>query len=378
VTAGLFLFFAFLFRNTYLVNVAVSVLGYLAMAWFLPKLRSRSAVLASLVFIAATTLYFLLLLGQGKFDLWYAQNFGAATSSYGVDPTGAGMALVYRVLFPEAIWAGVFSVMLGLAVFYVARSCFFKDGEHPLAPLGCFFAVLGATGFAQGAMIYELFRLQNACMPLFLMVAVLIHRFADTGGEQIATVLRWSVVTVCILLAIRVPAVLAGQPFSSWNPLLAKPFLEKWGTYQRIEGIPILAGHRYQPDVASYYQSLAKTVCQPGKAIVNLTPDPLIPYLCDARRNQLSIPMYSEDWLRRTAPGELDRVKSGLYRPGELVVADLIHRGGTDYVARFVESGPSTGVALKPVLAIPRPQSIPWIGGPGVVVLEVFPVEVPK
>jgi hypothetical protein len=32
-------------------------------------------------------------------------------------------------------------------------------------------------------------------------------------------------------------------------------------------------------------------------------------------------------------------------------------------------------VLLKPIAAVPRPASIPWIGGPGVVVLEVVPAE---
>jgi hypothetical protein len=373
--AGAFLFFAFLFRNTYLVNISVSLIVYLMLAAFFVRARHRGAVRASITFFAVTLLYFALLWLQDKTGLWFTQNFGAATSSYGVNPGGAGITLIYRLLFPEALWAGVFSALLVIAAYFVLSVSFSKKTEDSGSALGCFVALLGATGFAQGAMIYELFRVQNACVPLFLLLSILIHRLGAQGKEQVASLLRWAVALVAVLFAIRIPAVLAGQPFSTWNPLIAKPFEEKWGSYQKVDGIPILEGHRYQPDVLAYYQSLAKTICPLGRGVVNLTPDPLIPYLCGDRRNQLSIPQYSEDWLRRTSPAELDRVQSGRYQVNELVVADLVHQGGTNYVARFVESGPATGVALKPIAAVPRPASIPWIGGPGVVVLEVVPAE---
>jgi len=147
----------------------------------------------------------------------------------------------------------------------------------------------------------------------------------------------------------------------------------KWGAYESPSGIAILANHNYQPEVREHYTVLAKTICSTEKRVVNLTSDPVIPYLCGDYRNQLAVPQFSEEWLRRTSLADVEKVKSGRYGPNELVVADLVGQGGTQFVARNVQPKGLKGATFQPVLITKRPPSVPWIGGVGVVVLAVVP-----
>lgn len=370
--AGLFLFLAFLFRNTYLVNLGVSAAIYLVAALLFRRVRDRALLEAVAVFVVLTAAYFGFLGLQGKIEPWYLQNFGAATTSYGVNATNASFALVYRILFPEIFATGVFSVLLAVGVYNIVISCFSKKTEE-LAPFVLFVSLLGATGFAQAAMIYEVFRLQNSCGPLFVSLACVIAAQERNGSLQIAKALRWAVGITAILLLLRLPSVLAGQTFSSWNPILQSPVLAKWDSYAPAREIRVLSNHSYQPDVRDHYAALAKLICNTDKRVVNLTSDPLIPYLCNDYRNQLAVPQFSEEWLKRTSSSDFEKVKTGNYGPNELIVAELVGQGGSQFVARNVQPKGLKGATFQPVLISKRPPSIPWIGGAGVVVLAVVP-----
>jgi len=260
---GLLLFAVFLFRNTYVVNILAAgfcfaVLGVIQRRFFHP-----GVMLSVAVFAAAVLAYLVFLQFQGNLSLWYAQNFGAATESYKVGTDSVWSALG-NILVPDSLANLVFSLMLFICAYSILRLLFVKVSDTPSdSPteqshaLMVFLSLLGAAGFAQVLMIYEVFRLQNACIPLFVASAFWLLRLLPQREAQ-ASRLRadWILVVVAAVLAVDFPSLLAGKRFSTWFPIMESPVTETWQQYSPVVDSPVLEGHRFLPPVANYYTGL--------------------------------------------------------------------------------------------------------------------------
>lgn len=373
---GLLLFAAFLFRNTYVVNILAAGFCFAVLGVVRRRFFHAGAMLSIAVFAGAVLAYLVFLHFQGNLSLWYAQNFGAATDSYKVGTDSIWRALS-NIFLPDSLANLVFSLMLFICAYSILRLLFVKasdtSSDSPKEPsdgLMVFLSLLGAAGFAQVLMIYEVFRLQNACVPLFVASAYWLSRLLPQSESQ-ASRLRadWLLVVVAAMLAVGFPSLLSGKRFSTWFPIIESPVSETWSQYSPVPESPALRGHRFLPPVNSYYAGLSGALCARQAPIVNLTPDAVIPYLCGESRNALAVPMFSAQMLSRANPSQLTRLQRGEYGKGELIVAEVIRERGQDFRAPAVV--PNSSVVFKALGVWERPALIRWMAPALVVVLEV-------
>jgi len=376
IVIALLLFAAFLFRNTYVVNILAAGFCFAVLGVVRRRFFHAGAMLSIAVFAGTVLAYLVFLHFQGNLSLWYGQNFGAATDSYKVG-TGSVWRALGNILVPNSLANLVFSLMLFICAYSILRLLFVKasdtSSDSPKEPsdgLMVFLSLLGAAGFAQVLMIYEVFRLQNACVPLFVASAYWLSRLLPQSEAQ-ASRLRadWLLVVVAAMLAVGFPSLLSGKRFSTWFPIIESPGSETWSQYSPVPESPALKGHRFLPPVKSYYAGLSGALCARQAPIVNLTPDAVIPYLCGESRNALAVPMFSAQMLSRTDPSQLLRLQKGEYRQGELIVAEIIPTQGQEFRAPAIIPNPS--VVLSALGVFERPAALRWMSPALVIVLEV-------
>jgi len=336
VIAGTLLFLAFLFRNTYLINLLAGASAYFALSLLYPKLKDTRATTAIAAFLVLVALYLCFLSVQGQLTFWYRENFGAATTLYGLGGGSVGKLLltlfspydIPTAAFTAALWVNVYIVVLILGR---ARS------TGALDPMGSgmtlFLVTLGAAGIAQALQFYEPFRLQNACSPLYLGVACFLSWHPPVQSPALRRPPAIFVLaTLIVALACKAPNLFNGHALSTIWPLIEKPrdffnqplqgAAARTTTYAWSEGIPVFQGHRFLPDVQNYYRSLSNILCGSDKKIVNLTNDSMVPYVCPGARNALYLPMYPYGMLQQISPEQRNRVMLGQWELDELIVAD--------------------------------------------------------
>ena len=372
--AGVLLFLAFLFRNTYLFNLLAGAGAYFVLSLRHPRLKDARLTTAIATFLTLTALYFFFLAVQQKLHLWYRQDLGAATSTYAVGAPSVKTGLI-RLFSPFDLWTLSFTAAWWINVyifFAVVRGLGSGVRPEPLsAGVTLFVAVLGLTGVVQGLMLYEPFRLQNASIPLYLGLAYLLSRRRTDGPKDTSRLdPAWVLAALILAFAFRTESIFTGHAITTIWPLIEEPrdFLGKplkgdaarTTVYAWSEGIPIFKGHRFLPDVQNYYRSLSSVLCASDNKIVNLTNDSMVPYLCPGPRNALYLPMYPFGLLDKISPEQLSRVIRGQYEPGELIVSDAAPRVAPN-------------IRLREIAAVPRPYQVRWT--PRNVAVEIFLVE---
>jgi hypothetical protein len=374
VLAGVLLFLAFLFRNTYLVNLLAGAGAYFVLSLLFPKLKDTRLTTAIAAFVVLVALYLGFLSVEGKLPLWYRQNFGAVTTAYQIGKGSAELWLL-RVFAPDdirgvavtaALWVNAYVIFLILSR---ARSS--GTLEPKGAGITVFLALLGGAGVVQGMQFYEPFRLQNACSPLYLGVACFLSwRPAVSSHDFRRPPAIWVLATLILAMGLDAPRLFDGRALTTIWPLIEEPrdFFDKpltreaaqKSTYSWSRGIPVFRGHRFLPDVQNYYQSLSDVLCKSDKKIVNLTNDSMVPYLCTGPRNALYLPNIPFGLLPRISPAQFSRVTRGEYELDELVVTDAPPPIAKD--RRFVE-----------IASVARPYQIRW--APANKTVWIFAVE---
>jgi len=361
VLAGILLFLAFFFRNTYLVNLLAGAGAYFALSLLFPKLKDTRLTTAIATFVVLVALYLCFLSVQGKLNLWYGQNFGAVTTAYKIGTSSAELWLL-RIFAPFDIPTGAVTIALWVNayVFFLIVSRARSTGT--LEPMGSgmtlFMVVLGTAGVVQGLQFYEPFRLQNASSPLYLGIACFLSwRPAGSSHEVRRPPAIWVLATLILALGLEAPKLFNGHALSTIWPLIEEPrdFFDqplqgdaaKTTAYSWSEGIPVFQGHRFLPDVQNYYRSLSDVLCKTDKKIVNLTNDSMVPYLCPGPRNALYLPNYPFGLLGKISPAQLSRVTRGQYELDELIVTDAAPPVAKD--RRFVE-----------IASVARPYQVRW------------------
>lgn len=379
IVVGLLLFVCFLFRSTYLINIAASGLLFAAGGLVHRRLRHSGIALSYAVFIFAVSTYLTILYSKGTLALWYTQAFGAASQNYGVGLRSV-LGLIKDLAIPNFLQAAFFSLMLVFCASHLLLLCV-KDSKvndatatvgHRL-PVMVFVSLLGITGFSQCVMVYEVFRLQNACGPLFVASAFWYHTVLPKvlPAQRYLQSQAVLVLSAAILLT-NVPAQIAGKKSTTYWPLLEPSYIQGikgQAGYLTVSSVPALADHRLPPDAASHYSGLAGVICNQNGQVINLTLDPLIPYLCGDSRNALSLPMFAEGMLRNISPPELDRVSRGDFQEGEVVVAEGVFNPAEQLLPSGIVPNPT--ISFRMLGEWRRPQSIRWLAQGNVVVLKV-------
>lgn len=361
VFAGILFFLAFLFRNTYLVNLLAGAGTYFALSLRYPKLKDARLTTAIATFLILVALYLCFLAVQGQLTLWYGENFGAATTVYGIGK-GSAQTWFIRIFSPDDIptVAVAMALWVNIYIFFLIMSR--ARSTDALDPMGSgmtlFMVVLGVAGVVQGLQFYEPFRLQNACSPLYLGVACFLSwRPQDSSHEVRRPSATLVLATLILALGLKAPNLFNGHALSTIWPLIEEPRdffgqplqgdAAKTAAYSWSEGIPVFKGHRFLPDVQNYYQSLSNVLCGSDKKIVNLTNDSMVPYICPGPRNALYLPMYPWGLLQKISPQQMSRVTRGEYELDELIVSDA-----APPVAR--------NRRLVEIASVARPYQIRW------------------
>lgn len=384
VIFGLLLFVVFLFRSTYLINIAAAGLLFAASGLIARRLRHRGIAISYTVFVVAVSSYLSILYVKGTLALWYTQAFGAASQSYGVGFRSA-LGLVRDIALPSFLEAAFFSFMLVFCASHImlllvnnARVNNAATSVGHRLPVMVFVSFLGITGFSQCTMVYEVFRLQNACGSLFVASAFWYHAVLPQvlpGRRYLQS--HAILILSAVLLLTNIPAQLSGKKSSTYWPIVETSYLgnnldNNLGnkvSYVTVSSVPALADHRLLPDAALYYTSLAGVICHQGGQVVNLTPDPLIPYLCGDSRNALSLPMFSDGLLRNISTPQLDRINRGDFRVGEVVVAEGIFNPEEQLLPSAIVPNPA--VSFHMLGEWRRPLSFRWHPPTNIVALKV-------
>ena len=367
-SAGLLLFAAFLFRNTYLLTMVAATLGYAVVCIFNPQVRNRNIFTALLSFLISSVLYLISVYLQGDLRLWYNQGIGAGAGAYGVGFASV-VTLLQRVFLPHALQAAYFpikfsfphnlvfysfSALVYLAVFIVIISLLSKKRaeayQSPFAKgLLVFFALLGLAGLIQATLLYEVFRLQNSCSPLFLMAVI----FVFSKFPEIDLLLKkWQ---VRVVFGMYVALLAARFPYAS---VLFPLYDGNIQSYQETS-IPFFKWHRFRSEELAYYEGITRILCDGKKKIVNLTMDSSIPYLCEGQENGF-FPIYMEKLIRNISPKQLEDVKSGVFHTDEVLAS---------YSTEPPPSNPH--VNLVEIGRVVTPDSFRWLGHSTVVLFRV-------
>lgn len=312
--AGVFLFCAFLFRFTYSINITAGCIAYAVLCLFNKNIRSKQVISGILVFFSLTTLYLGYLALQQHLGLWYDEAIGSASTQYHVDGDSI-LLLLKRIFLPARFWLPNNQVTTTVsALFYFSIFALYRllQRKEKDSGLYAFLILLGMAGIVQASMLYEMFRIQNACSPLYLVVALFVAmKFPDLKALLARKPILYGIALYVILLFFKFPYA------SSIFPL----YDGKWSEYSESQ-IPVFKGHRFREEEHKYYQDLVRLLCGQKKQIVNMTRDSTIGYLCPGQSAAHILPFYSPPMISMIDPKQIEDEKSGRFHPDQIVVVE--------------------------------------------------------
>ncbi len=312
ILAGLFLFFAFIFRSTYIINFTLAICAYGFLSIFNEKFRSKNIVICIGSLLLLIIFYMAWLLSNNTLHSWFEQTLGAASSQYQIGYQSA-ITLLKRLFLPAKFYLPNNQVNTSItAMFYFSLYTLYlsifntKEFQDKIkVPINTFvfLNLLGLAGIIQAALGYEVFRIQNACSPLYLTFASLI----TLKSKQKKVVIGLYV----LLLVIKFPHASSLFPIYDGE---VKNYSET--------NIPFFKFHKFQPEVKKYYEDLALVLCDGKSRIINRTMDSTIPYLCPLQENALGLPFFNPSMISKINSEKLSSIESGLFSTNELVVTE--------------------------------------------------------
>ena len=285
--AGIFLFVSFLFRSTYIMSFGAAMLAYGALALIFPKIREKKVLITISTFGLSTFAYFLFLYQNSELHLWFAQTIGAGGAQYGIGLAHL-IAPLKEAFFPSTVINILFSILYYFG-FYALLSLFLK-GKRP-SGIVIFLSLLGMAGLVQSLLLYEMFRLINACSPLIFVAAIILYEIFPRPENF------WSEKKIVFLLAWYFSFFFLHFPHAtSWFPFFDGRFA------YHTNNIPVFKLHRFKSEVNDYYNGLSTLLCDGKSKIVNHTQDSMIPYLCPNQTNASALPFAMAIFKDENAP----------------------------------------------------------------------------
>lgn len=363
VLAGVFLFVAFLFRSTYALNIMAASVAYGVLCSFTPSIRSRRISNAVLTFVVLSGLFLFSLHSQDLFHYWFIQAFGSADSQYhvGVDSI---VLLLRRVFLPAKFWLPNNQIYTTVSVlFYLCLFALFQlvfknrknKNPDPRTSMIVFLILLGMAGIVQSMMLYEMFRIQNACSPIYpALISFFAIKYPNHADLFRLKKVQLAIGFYIVLLFFKFPHA------SSIFPL----FDGEMNSYSKVM-IPLYESHRFRAEEKNYYENLHQFLCDGKSNILNLTRDSSVPYLCPGQKNSLMIPFYAPLMVSTMYPEQITSINNGEFKAGELVVMENESQIAPGY--------PNSEVKLVEVGRVKRPASIRFLMEATVAVYRVEP-----
>jgi hypothetical protein len=361
IFSGILLAFSCTFRSTYVVSIGMAFIMLSSLCLIFRRKIDRRILSLGVSFLISMIFYIVYLWSEDVLVLWYAQSIGAASSSYSI----GWKQLIYlgiNIISPTSTIFVPFTLLFFSGIFLIGKYFLlplnFKASGDGLCQVFVFLAILGLAGAIQSIKFYEIFRLQNSCISLYVVAAQLWVETRRTEASRSLDTFRFIFPFILFsMLVVKFPFQILGREGMLF-PLLhfgsKADSLFGLPKYDYLSDISVLKGHRVDSETASYYTGLEKLVCRDGKVILNLTGDSLIPYLCGKSRNSSRIPFFSDELLANIDLAERDRIRSGRFYPNELVVTQ--------------DPQSSDGLQLRGV--VERPTSFRWFKEGKVLVYE--------
>jgi hypothetical protein len=363
-TSGIFLFLAFLFRNTYLLSIMTSIISFVLLSLFSNSLKKKGIYVVIGVFSGLLAGYLLFLIYQGNLFNWYIQDFGAAFGVYDV-----GFSSSVKVIFKFASYLVdpsfmLFFCLLIINIYMIIYALIddFKSTDLKQRfdySVLIFLCLLGCSGIFQALRHLEIFRLQSATVALYFGLAYFLKmRTSETSQFNKMRFLNYFFGALIFTLILKFPFALIGSTRANRTTIwpIISPSILKIDSFSKSE-IPFFKLHRFQILENNYYQNLYKYVCDGKSRIVNLTLDSTIPYLCEDQDNALSIPFYDDQLIQRINKQESERLIAGDFREGEVIVTEVL-------------PPINKNISLFLIGTISRPVSIRWMKPGNVLVLR--------
>jgi len=261
---------------------------------------------------------------QKTLGLWYEESIGAASDQYGLGFNSIlgllkKIFMPYKFYLPNNQLTTTMSVLIwvSLYIFYVFifKSDRYQERLKPSTySIVVFLALLGFAGLIQEMLIFEIFRFQNSCSPLYLVITI----FIVLNLPKIEQILKRRIVQAAI--GIYFILLIAKFPHAaSWFPIYEGSF----SSFSESK-IPIFKWHRFEPDVQAYYDDLSRHLCDGRKKIINITFDSTIPYLCQNQENALAVPIYYLPMVSYINPEKFAAIERGEFHEDELIVTEKI------------------------------------------------------
>jgi hypothetical protein len=311
--SGVLLFIAFLFRNTYLMSISAAGLSYLIFCVFNKNIRNKNIFITLVSFWGLFLIYLFWLSSNHTLQAWYEQSLGAGTTQYGVGVDNV-LLLLKRVFLPAKFWLPNNQVTTTISAlfylsFYTLYLLLFKVRDKGIY---VFLILLGLAGIVQATLGYELFRIQNACSPLYLGFAIFLGLKLPNALELLKRN------KIKLILGIYLLLLVIKFPYSS----SLFPLYEGTRANYNESKIPFYRWHRFQSNMQKYYDDLALLICDAKSRIVNRTPDSSIPYLCPNQENAFALPFYNESMLIRINAQKFAQMSRGEFNANDIIVVE--------------------------------------------------------
>jgi hypothetical protein len=329
IIAGLLLVLACVFRSTYLINISSAFIIFYFYCYITKIFDNKFINDVLISFITGLTIYVLFLFINDDLNNWFKQSIGAANSSYGLGWKNI-VYLIINIISPSKFLDMIFSLMFMASVFYLIYFALDAKEFNSSIKLNqkfnntnlIFIIVLGLTGFIQCLKIYENFRLQAACIPLYLVSAIFLDKLLlDKNNLKYW---KYAISFIIILpLFLKLPFQILGRegmlfPLIDFN---IKTNSDGILSYKNIENIKVLKNKKLDDQSIEYYSNLYKILCVENKYIINLTADSMIPYLCEKPKNLLSLPFFDSTLISNTNFSEIKRINDKNYNTNEFIIS---------------------------------------------------------
>ena len=322
IATSSFLFLAFIFRNTYALGILAASFSYIVFSIFNKQIRNKYIFRSILIFISLLGVYVIYLIKNGALSMSIGQAFGVASTEYKVGYSSV-FTLLRRVFLPEKIYlyknlvtttvSALFYISFYILFLLAFKTNYIKNRIKSLNPgVLIFIALLGLAGIGQSTLYYEVFRIQNSCSPLYLILTIfIIIHFSNIELPKANKALRFIVGYYLLLLALKFPH----------NSSLFPIYDGNLNAYSE-SSIPYYKWHRFSFNEQKYYNDLYRYVCDGKKMIVNRTVDSAVPYLCPNQENAHILPQFSSSMLSRINPVKFAAEERGEFSENQVIVSE--------------------------------------------------------
>jgi len=326
IIASIFLTCAIIFRNTYLINILISLFVYLLFIK-LNNISVSSHIKKFFIFFSLFTIvYFLYLLINNDLRSWYIQGLGKTNilfsktyKDYDISYIYFFLKLIYHLFTPNKIVDLFFSIFFILNIFFFFL-ILIKKKKVELQAMEekniMLYSIFGFSGLVQSLNVYETFRNVMACMSIFLFLSYFIGKIKNEK----------KFIAVHFIMLLLIFFIFPKNFYYQANiyPTLGyvntkNQFISDKKLFYKTD-IKFFGEHQFNKETIEYYYDIRSIICKYDK-IINFSVDRTLVYICDKKNGLIStvnwFPIFFNNY-------ELDfRYKNKSIEKNEIVVSDI-------------------------------------------------------